>query len=124
MAKALAIAAAAVAAAAVCAIALSAGPSRREIHLVARDMAFYVDGNPDPNPVVRLRRGEEVRIVFQNADAGIRHDFSIPEWGIGTKLVTGGSDAAVIVRAPSRPSTGVYRCTPHAAMMSGTIAVE
>ena len=44
--------------AAVGAIVLSArDPGPREIRLVARDMTFYVEGRPEPNPTLRLRPG-------------------------------------------------------------------
>ena len=86
---------------AVCAIALSARPSvTREIHIVARDMTFYVDGATDPNPTLRLRAGEDVRFVFRNDDAGIKHDFTIPEWGVVTRRVEGKGEASVTFRAP------------------------
>jgi plastocyanin len=110
---------------AVCAIVLSARPSvAREIRVVARGMTFYLDGGTDPNPTLRLRAGEEVRLVFRNDDAGLRHDFTIPEWGVVTKRVEGKGETSVTFRTPDRPTTRVYQCTPHSAMMKGTIAVE
>src|SRR5687767_300183 len=92
--KTLSIAGVAAIAAVVCAIALSAGslsrasasesrgPAAREIHIVARDMTFYVDGRPEANPALRVRRGEHVRVVFRNEDAGMKHDFVIPDWDV------------------------------------------
>ena len=35
----------------------------REIQVVVRDMAFYVDGQTDQNPAITLRAGEQVRIT-------------------------------------------------------------
>ena len=114
------------AAVAACAIALSARDSTaREIRIVARDMTFYLEGGTEPNPVLRVRRGEDIRIVFVNQDSGMKHDFTVPAWGLETPAVSGRGEATVNFRAPARPATGTYACTPHAAMMRGTIiAVE
>src|SRR5918993_3575459 len=91
-------------AAGVCAIALSAGaPSAsewrgtpdREIQVVARGMTFYVDGRAEANPALRVRRGERVRIVFRNEDAGMKHDFVIPAWDVETKTLAGKGQTSV-----------------------------
>lgn len=112
-------------AAAAGAIALSArAPAVREIRIVARDMTFYVDGQVDPNPTLRLRAGEPVRLVLRNEDGGMTHDFAIPEWGAVTKRIESGEEAAITFRAPDRPASGSYKCRPHAAFMRGTILVE
>lgn len=117
--------AAAAAAVAVCAIVLSARDSTaREIRIVARDMTFYLDGGTEPNPVLRLRRGEEVRIVFRNQDAGMKHDFTVPDWGLETNVLSGRGETSINFRAPASAGAGTYACTPHATMMRGTIAVE
>ncbi len=50
----------------------------REIVLVTRDMAFYLEGQQIPNPVVTMTAGETVRIVVRNKDAGIGHNFEVP----------------------------------------------
>ena len=92
--------------------------------MVARDMTFYLDGETDPNPTLRLHAGEEVRLVFRNDDPGMKHDFTIPGWGVVTKRVEGKGEASVTFRAPEGPATLTYQCTPHSAMMKGTIAVE
>src|SRR6266545_1544984 len=104
-------------------LSLSSGPQPREIRLVARNMTFYADGSAEPNPVVRVRAGETVRIVLRNADTGMRHDFTIPDWGIATPVLAGRGEATVEFRAPDRGSAQ-YNCTPHASMMKGTITVE
>ena len=97
----------------------------REIRIVARDMAFYLEGSAEPNPVVRVRRREHVRVVFVNEDAGMKHDFSVPAWGLVGQVLSGRGETSLIFRAPARGSVGTYACTPHAAMMKGTImAVE
>jgi plastocyanin len=107
------------------AIALSArSGGAREIVVVAREMSFYLDGEGDANPTLHLRAGEEVRLVFRNEDTGIRHDFTIPDWGIASQRVAGKGQTSVTFRAPHTPTTRTYQCTPHSTMMRGTIAVE
>ena len=107
------------------AIALSArGPGLREIRIVARDMTFYVEGEADPNPTLRLRAGETVRLVLKNEDDGMRHDFAIPDWNAATKRIEGGEETTITFRAPDRPSEQTYRCQPHSKIMRGTILVE
>jgi len=115
-----------VAGAMVCgAIALSArAPGPREIRVVARDMNFYLDGQADANPTLRLRAGETVRLVLRNEDEGMKHDFAIPGWKAATKRIERGEEASVTVRVPDHASSQSYTCRPHAAMMQGTILVE
>jgi len=134
--KALSITVTGVVAAVVCAIALSAGalsrasasesrgPATREIQVVARGMTFYVDGRAEANPTLRVGRGEHVRIVFRNEDPGMMHDFTIPDWGIETKVLSGKGQTSITFSAPDRAASGTYACRPHASMMRGTIAVE
>ncbi len=107
------------------AIALSArDPGPREIRIVVRDMTFYLEGRTDPNPTLRLRAGEAVRLVLKNEDEGMTHDFAIPDWKAGTKRIEGGEEATITFRVPDGPSEQTYRCSPHSAIMRGTILVE
>ena len=96
----------------------------REIRLVARDMSFYLEGQTDPNPVLLLQRGERVRLVLRNEDAGMSHDVAVRAWSAGTPVVQGRGQSAVELRAPDSPGDAVYACTPHGEMMRGTIRVE
>ena len=60
---------------------VAAGPADpREVTLVTRDMAFYVDGSDTPNPVLTMHAGETVRVVLRNEDVGMNHNFEIPAW--------------------------------------------
>lgn len=107
------------------AIALSArGSGPREIRIVARDMTFYLEGQAGPNPTLRLRAGETVRLVLRNEDEGMTHDFAIPGWKAATRRVEAGEEAVVTFRASDQPSSQAYKCRPHARMMQGTILVE
>jgi plastocyanin len=102
----------------------SSSAAVREIRLVARDMAYYLDGQGAPNPTLVIGRGERVRIVLTNQDLGMSHDFGVPAWKTGTALVNGLGEAAIELRAPRAAGTETYACTPHGEMMRGTIRVE
>jgi plastocyanin len=119
------LAAAFVVAALAGAIVLSARvPAAREIRLVARDMTFYLEGQAEPNPTLRIRAGETVRLVLRNEDEGMTHDFAIPDWGAATRRLDGGEEAAITFRVPDRPAPQTYTCRPHSKIMRGTILVE
>jgi hypothetical protein len=96
----------------------------REIVLVAQDMAFFLPGDPTPNPVLRLKRGEHVALTLKNEDAGIAHDFSIPAWGMATRRLDGMGSDRVVFRVPDKAGTAGYVCNPHPAIMFGDITVE
>ena len=93
----------------------------REIHLVARGMAFYLDADPTAaNPTIRVRRGERVRFVLRNETPGIDHDLAIASMGVGLTPVAVGQSAAFDLQAPDQPGRHEYACRPHAVMMKGT----
>ena len=125
MGKVIALLAPGIGAALFCAIAVSArDSSAREIRIVARGMTFYMDGGTEPNPILRVRRGEHVRIVFRNEDAGMKHDFTVPDWGVETKALSGRGETSISFQVPASARTGRYACTPHATSMTGTLALE
>lgn len=106
-------------------IASSGADAPREIDIVVRDMAFYVDGGREPNPVIAMRAGEQVTIRLRNEDAGMRHDFAIAAWTVSTKMLEDrGEEDTITFRAPLERGAAAYLCTPHSRMMSGTIRVE
>ncbi len=97
----------------------------REIQLVARNMTFYLQNDETPNPTLRLRAGEQVRVVLKNEEPGIDHDFAIRPWKIGTRLISGKGEDVIIFTVPDAPGTETnYICTPHFGMMRGTILIE
>ena len=102
----------------------SSSDSVREIHLVARDMTYYLDGQDDPNPTLHMSRGERVRIRLSNRDPGMSHDFGVLAWKKGTRLIEAPADAVVDLTAPDVPGDAAYACTPHGQMMRGTIRIE
>jgi plastocyanin len=100
-------------------------PRPREIRIVAREMAFFVEGGADPNPTLRVKAGERVRLVLRNEDAGMTHDLAIGAWKVATPTLTAkGQEAAVEFRVPESRGTTPYQCTPHAQMMRGRVVVE
>jgi plastocyanin len=105
-------------------VASSSAGAVREIHLVARDMTYYVDGQTEPNPTLRVSRGERVRIRLSNQDRGFSHDFGVPTWKKGTALIKDAGEAVVELTAPMVAGDAAYACTPHGEMMRGTIRVE
>jgi hypothetical protein len=97
----------------------------RAIHLTARDMAFYLDGDPTPNPTLVLRRGEEVRLTLTNQDRGMKHDFAVESLDLATDpLLRAGTSATLDFEAPGRPGESEYVCTFHALKMKGVVRVE
>ena len=104
----------------------SSGPDDvREIRLVVRDMTFYVEGQPEPNPTLTVRAGEQVRLVLTNDEAGMRHDFAVRAWDVSSRMLEDrGETDAVTFRVPSQRGVETYLCTPHGKMMRGAIRVE
>jgi plastocyanin len=97
----------------------------RELNLVVRDMTFYVEGQQEPNPTIVLRAGEQVRLRVRNEDAGMRHDFVVRAWTVGTRMLEDrGQEDTIVFRVPDTKGTAAYTCTPHPKMMSGMLRVE
>ena len=97
----------------------------REITLVAKDMAFYLEGDPShPNPPIEVTAGERVRIVFRNADQGITHDFFVPAVQASSGLVAWRAEGSVTFRRPDRAGEYTYACRPHQMMMKGILRVR
>jgi plastocyanin len=104
---------------------LTAGRSQpREIVLVARDMGFFVAGTATSNPLITIKRGEEIALTLRNEDPGIIHDFVIPAWNVKTRRLQGDGSDRVVFTVPDEAGSVDYLCTPHAAMMYGKIAVQ
>jgi plastocyanin len=103
----------------------SGTPPPREIRIVVNDMTFYIEGQNEPNPMLRLRAGEQIRLVLHNEDPGMSHDFAVTSWQVQTPLLSErGAEAVVTFRVPERPGTYTYNCTPHADIMRGNIQVQ
>jgi plastocyanin len=96
----------------------------REITLVARDMAFYLETDSNtPNPVIEVRAGERVRITLRNDDRGFLHDFALPVTRAATETIGWHEQSETIFDAPTEPGSYEYVCRPHSLMMKGTLRV-
>jgi len=97
----------------------------REITLVTRGMAFYLESDPGtPNPTIRVKAGERVRIVLRNEDRGLVHDFAVPALDEAVDQVNWNQTSAATFSMPSAPGTYEYICRPHRLMMGGMLVVE
>src|SRR5262249_57486960 len=90
-------------------------PAVHEIRLVVRDMSYHVGDGAEINPQLRVRAGERVRVILTNTEAGMAHDFVIPDWKVASRLVKGKGSETVEFTAPSSAGAYTYKCTPHAA---------
>jgi plastocyanin len=103
----------------------SSSTDSREFRLVVRDMTFYLEGHPEPNPTIVVKAGERVKLHLRNEDAGMRHDFTVKAWTIATRMLEDrGEEDTIEFTVPDTRGTTPYVCTPHAKMMSGTLRVE
>ena len=98
-------------------------PVAREITLVTRDMAFYLEGDTRPNPTIRLQAGERVRFVLRNLAPGIDHNLAIDDWGLATRTIEADTVTTLELEAPAGSGTQSYTCSPHREMMRGVIEV-
>jgi plastocyanin len=96
----------------------------RDVHIVIRDMAFYLDGKGEPNPTLVFRSGERVRLFIRSEDAGMDHDFVVRNWKVQSNTLNGRGETAVTIKVPREAVSETYYCTPHAKRMRGTIRVE
>jgi plastocyanin len=97
----------------------------REIRLVARGMAFFLEGDTaTANPTLRVKAGERVRIVVSNETAGMEHDLAIASLGAAIDPLATGATATLDLQVPGAAGTHEYECRPHAVMMRGRILVE
>ena len=98
--------------------------SPREIVLIARDMAFYIEGHTTPNPAIHLERGEQIALTLRNEDTGMTHDFSLSDWGVRTRKLKGEGSDRIVFDVPDAAESGEYVCTPHSLMMRGSVVID
>jgi plastocyanin len=96
----------------------------REVRLVAVDRTFYIEGQHTPNPTLKLRAGDRIRLVLRNEDEGMRHDLRIRDWNISIPAIDGKGERSLTFRVPDRRGATAYTCTPHSSSMVGSIEVE
>ena len=96
----------------------------REIVVVARGMTFTLPSEPDtPNPVIRVKPGEQITITLRNEAPGLIHEFRIPSWNVKSDQIRGGASTSVAVTVPSNQGRYEYLCGPHSEMMHGFVEV-
>jgi plastocyanin len=96
----------------------------REITLVAKDMAFYLENDSKTaNPVIEAKPGEIIRVVLANRDRGMTHDFAVPAAEAAIDALDWNEEDDVTFTAPEEPGTYEYVCRPHLLMMKGTLRV-
>lgn len=101
------------------------GSEPREVVLVAREMAFIAPREGGgPNPTLRLKAGERIRLVLENRDPGMRHDVVAPGLGIRTATVDFAETDRRVFRVPRTPGTYDYFCSFHDRLMRGRMVVE
>ena len=97
----------------------------REITLIAKGMAFYIEGDPaTANPTITVKAGERVRVVLRNEDRGFVHDFAVPAVDTAVDQVRWNQASATTFDMPAAPGTYEYICGPHQLMMHGTLVVQ
>lgn len=107
------------------AVAALSKPEPREIVLTARDVAFFLPGDPTPNPTLVVAPGETVRLRLVNQDRGMRHDWAAGSLGVATRLLAGdGGSDSVVFTAPRERGSHRYVCSTHAQLMSGRLEVR
>lgn len=95
----------------------------KEVTLVAKEMAFYLEAGDLPNPTLKFQKGDRVRIHFINQDPGIAHDVVFPNWNVSTGKVNFGDQTQVELKV-SAPGEFEYLCSLHATMMWGKLLVS
>lgn len=104
--------------------ALSSTPTR-EVTLVVRGMTFYLKDDPrTPNPTLEVKAGERLRVVLENQDRGMTHDFAVPGLDEALDPIDWSETDTLVFDVPDAPGTYEYVCRPHRLMMRGTIRVR
>lgn len=100
-------------------------PETRTITLEVRDMAFFLPDDETPNPRLKVRRGEEVKLVLYNQDPGRSHDLNVESLDLATRMLRAvGESAELTLHAPAEPGEHAYVCSLHTQMMRGVLEVR
>jgi len=86
-------------------------------------MAFHVEGDATPNPIIRVRTGESIEVHVRNETPGVLHDFAIADLGVAIAPIAPDTSGSIVFRAPPAAGAHGYVCRPHAQMMRGVLAV-
>jgi hypothetical protein len=103
----------------------ASGEPTLELTLRARDMTFYVDGDPRPNPDLVLPAARRVRLTFVNEDVGVDHDLVLAGLGERSGVLPGdGSSEVLAFTTPRQAVVSTYSCSLHLRMMTAGIEVR
>jgi plastocyanin len=103
---------------------MTEAPAPRQITLVARNMAFYLEGDPaTPNPTIDLVAGERVTIVLRNEEEGMVHDLVVAGLPIRIDTLRWREQRDLTLTVPDAPGTYSYVCQPHKVMMHGRVRI-
>jgi heme/copper-type cytochrome/quinol oxidase subunit 2 len=102
---------------------VAGSPEPREVLVVARQMAFYVDDGVTANPTIYAAPGERIRITLVGQDPGFDHDFAVPAWRVNSAVLHGVGRNSTVLQVPDKPGVTTYVCSRHASMMKGIIEV-
>ena len=104
---------------------VASGEPAFELTVRARDMAFYVDGDPRPNPPIVLPLDQRVRLTFVNEDRGVQHDLILADLDVRSRLLPGnGSSQVLRFQTPRTGATSSYTCSLHPTMMAALLEVR
>jgi heme/copper-type cytochrome/quinol oxidase subunit 2 len=101
-------------------------PARpREIVLLARDVSFWVVDRPqEPNPSLRLVRGQPVKLILRNDEPEkILHCFTIGGLDVKSSRDLAAGESETLVFTPNQSGTFTYACLMHP-LMAGRVVVE
>jgi plastocyanin len=104
--------------------AMRAGEPPHQVRLVARGMAFHLEGDATPNPTIRVRAGERVEVTVRNDTPGIVHDFAVVGLGVSIAPIEPGAVGSTVLAVPTAAGSHEYVCRPHAQMMRGVLEVR
>ena len=87
------------------------------------EMCIRDSGDAEANPRIRMEAGETIRLVLWNKQPGVVHDFVVGAWQVATPRLRGRERDSLVFQVPEAVGHYVYECSPHSAMMRGTIEV-
>jgi len=93
------------------------------VDLTASNIAFDLQ-------TITVPAGAEVKINFDNKDAGVAHNFALYEDSSAQQsifvgqIINGPATITYTFNAPAEPGSYFFRCDPHPAQMTGTFIVQ
>lgn len=93
-----------------------------KVTLIAKDMAFYLEGMGEANPRLEWQRGKRIQLYLINRDKGMVHDLVLPELNLATEKIRFGQQTKL--EFTIRQSGWFdYLCSLHPAIMLGRVEI-